>query len=182
MAEKGNWFAALSVVIPPEVLEQLRQGAPPGLRWFAPEDVHLTVAFFGRYQAERLPAVVEIVRAVPPFQIQASLGGLKPLPSARRFSALSFELAEGGGEAAALMRQVHHPLMAAAGLAPDSRQAYPHITVARPHRRSSHGERLAILDWCQAVAPPVVGIRLSEIAIYGWAEDRGTRQFRRLAA
>jgi 2'-5' RNA ligase len=178
-ANPGNWFAAIPVELPGPFLEALRAGAPP-LRWFAPEDIHLTVAFFGRYQSECLEAVRDALRALPAFEIRASLGPLVPLPSPRRFSAVSFELRQGSAEAAEIMRRFHAPLMAAAGLPPETRPAYPHITVARPDRRASAAECYGILEWMRGVPVPAVQVTLREVALYRWADDRRSRQFQRL--
>jgi 2'-5' RNA ligase len=178
-ATTGNWFAAIPVALPRHLLDALRAGAPP-LRWFALDDIHLTMAFFGPYRGECLQAVHTALRSLPRFEIHASLGPLVPLPSVRRFSAVSFELDQGAAETAALMRVVHPPLMAAAGLDPESRPAYPHITIARPSRRASGPERRLILDWLRNVPPPEVTLTLHEVALYRWAEDRRERQFQRV--
>jgi 2'-5' RNA ligase len=178
---QGNWFAAIPVTLPVDALAEMQRQAPAGLRWFAPEDLHLTVAFFGRFHEERMPAVIEAAAAIPRFQIIATIGHLRPLPSARRFSALSFDLEQGGAEAVEVMQRHHGSLMTKAGVPQDTRPSLPHITVARPSRSASQTERRAILKWAEAVPPPTVAVTLTEIAIYGWAEDRSLRQFRRLA-
>ena len=180
-ASQGNWFAAIPAPIPAAFLASLRdQSAPPYLRWFLAEDIHLTVAFFGRYDPARLAAVLATLQSLQPPVLDVTLGPLVPLPSSRHFTALSFELAAGAAETAAFMRAIHAPLMAAAGLPPDSRPPYPHITIARPHRRATAEDRAEILHWARSLTLPPLQIRLSTLGLYGWAADRNSRQFRRL--
>ena len=64
-AAPGNYFVAFPARIPEESLLSIRTGAPEGLRWFHPDDLHLTLAFFGREDPARVPALREILALIP---------------------------------------------------------------------------------------------------------------------
>lgn len=181
----SNLFAAIPVSLPPAVLAGLRARFPADapLRWFAPEDLHLTVAFLGRLPADRLGPVAAVLQQLPRPNFAVRLGGLLCLPSPQRCSALALGLQDDAG-LRAYFERCQAPLRRAAGLEPDPREPLPHLTFARPNRRclaTGSGAR----DWTvlcsRANAPlPDAVIRLERLALYGWAEDRTRRQFRML--
>lgn len=164
----SNVFAAIPVTLPPAVLAVLRArfAADAPLRWFAPEDLHLTVAFLGRLPAERLGAVAAVLPQLPRPDFAVRLGGLLCLPSPQRCSALALGLQDD------------------AGLEPDPRESLPHLTFARPDRRrlaaGSGAKDWAVLFSRASTPLPDTVIRLDRLALYGWAEDRTRRQFRML--
>ncbi|NNC90599.1 MAG: hypothetical protein HKN82_19250 [Akkermansiaceae bacterium] len=174
----GNYFAALPVIVPAGWLPALRNGAPPGLRWFHPGDLHLTLAFFGREDPARLPALREVLEAIPFPGATVTLGTLRGLPSPRRLSALAFTLAEGRDEVAAVIGAWRGPLCAAAGVDPDSRPPLPHLTVARPARKDPAFRPRAVRDWMDSLPASGPPVQVLAPALFGWAPDRPRRQFR----
>lgn len=56
----GNFFAAVPVEVPVAVLRAFREGAPDGLRWFHPDDLHVTLAFFGQENPDRVGVLQEV--------------------------------------------------------------------------------------------------------------------------
>ena len=174
----GHWFAALPVNLPRSWMDTLRQGAPHGLRWYEVEDCHITIAFFGKYRADRLEAVREVLAQMASLDLAVATGGLKLLPSERRFSAIALRLAEEPVALLEFMRQWSTRLAEAAEVAPDPRPPLPHITVARPGRRNSLSEQHVIASWALGWMGPAVKIHLGRVALYRWAEDRSVSQFR----
>ena len=172
---KPNWFAAVPISAP--WLFDALKDMPPECRGFAPEDVHMTVAFFGAMdparQAELAPLFARIDHA--PFQI--TLGGLTALPSRKRCSALSLEVTSGRETACGLIAELRDPLLAAVDARPDERPPLPHITIARPIRKYKAPGRRAALAWADQLQPLDITVTLDRIALYTWAEDRRQRQF-----
>ena len=174
---RPNWFVAIpveSTIWLPQVLVDL----PEECRGFDPTDTHITLAFLGAMGEEKVDAVASVMRQINEPIYTASLGPLRALPSPKRISALSFELDEGWDEVADLMARWRDPLREAAGLAPESRDPLPHVTVARPIRKHGKAGREAALDWVRSTQPPVLTLRLDRVALYTWAEDRRFCQFR----
>ncbi|MBX7208133.1 MAG: hypothetical protein K1X78_07475 [Verrucomicrobiaceae bacterium] len=171
-----NYFAAIPVDLPSEAWQALRGAFPAAapLRWFAREDLHLTVAFFGRFEPERLPEVTSVLDALPLPDFLLRTAGLLLLPSVRRCSAVALAL-DDGGPLHDYMKQCHAPLMRAAGLEPDTREPLPHFTFARPGNQARRASRWMPND---AVPLPATEIHLHRLAIYGWADDRSARQFK----
>jgi 2'-5' RNA ligase len=176
-----NWFAAIPVELPGDHFASLRSGAPDGLRWFAPEDLHVTIAFFGAFREERVEEVKSAIMSLPPPDIRVTAGPLLALPSARHFSAVSLSIAGGSGAAAAWLKRHHEELMSAAGLPPDPRESVPHITIARPLRKAPPRQRRTILNWMRQWQPLPAVFHLHRLALYQGMEDRTERQFHILA-
>ena len=175
----GNWFVGIPIAAT-DWLPELQAGAPPGLRFFNPADVHMTIAFLGRLKAERVEKVVAAMDAIPatdfsPFNVR--LGHLLLLPSPRRFSAVSFALSTGAEQAAQAMDRHRETFYTAADVPGDTRPPLPHITIARPRRGLGAGELREISAWAQSIEPPRVALQLGAPVLYCWARERGERQF-----
>ncbi len=179
---QGNYFAALPVRTPGAFLEALRGSAPPGLRWFHPDDLHLTLAFFGKEDPHRIPALLEIMARIAFDERAVTLGPLRALPRPRRFSALSFEVAAGAAEIENCIKTWRGPLLETARCPPDPRTPLPHLTVARPDRKHPACRPRAILDWLQSLEPPSDQVHVLPPALYGWSPERPRRQFRIIRA
>ncbi len=172
-----NWFAALPVPAHawlPRVLREL----PSSCRGFDPDDVHMTVAFFGAMRESLVADVIETLDGVSDAPIPVRLGRLLALPKPRRPSAFSFSIAEGGEPAANLIGTWRDSLLAVARARPDHRPPLPHITVARPPRRASAEARSESLAWARNTEPPPDLLVLDRIALYTWADNRRIRQFK----
>ncbi len=176
---RGNWFVGIPIDAA-DWLPELRQGAPAGLRFFDPADVHMTIAFLGRLAMDRVERVVAALDAIPAAEFplfNARPGRLLLLPSPRRFSAVSFSLDAGAQRAAQLMGRHRKTFYAAADVPGDTRAPLPHITIARPRRGLGAGELGDIKVWAQSIEPPQGGIQIGAPALYCWARERGERQF-----
>ena len=174
---RGNYFVAFPAKVPESVQQRVKRGAPEGLRWFHGDDLHVTLAFFGKEESERIPAIRGVLQEIAFAGSEFTLGRIIALPHLRRFSALSFEIAEGREEIAHLMEMWRAPLAAAAGVPPENRRPLPHVTVARPVRKDPRFRAKEVLAWANGFPPPEEKVELLRPMLFVWAADRATRQF-----
>ncbi|MEM7403972.1 MAG: hypothetical protein AAF458_01705 [Pseudomonadota bacterium] len=176
---RPNWFIALRCQVDTWYSEMLASTLPPPrVRTFSPDDLHLTVAFLGAVEAHVAEQAFRGASSWPTGALEVSLDVVRPLGPKRRFSALSATLDTGRAEVEEGMAACTNAMRTAAGLGPESRPPLAHMTIARPERRASARERGLALQW--AAALPVAGqtVRIGELALYTWAEDRRHRLFR----
>lgn len=176
-----NYFAALPVRVPPELLDAVKAGAPPALRWFHRDDLHFTLAFFGKEEPDRIPAIREVISRIPFRELVVTLGRLRLLPSRRRFTAIAFDLRDGRDEISQLIAAWRNPLLEAAGRPTDDRPAFPHLTIARPARKRPDFRPGEVVRWAHSLAVPQTPVAVGAPALFGWAPDRTVRQFRAIA-
>ncbi|GBF33735.1 2'-5' RNA ligase [Desulfocucumis palustris] len=136
MAQNARLFWAVNIT--DELKEKIdsfsREMRLPGLdaRWVARESLHLTLAFLGDTDVNRIvPMVTEVERRLAgfiPFQIQFGGAGFFPSSGSPRVFWLGV-----GGEIDRLKKLQREVLtgLKAAGLAPDTRPFSPHLTLAR---------------------------------------------------
>lgn len=146
----------------------LREALGPaarGLRFAAPETLHLTLRFLGEVEAARVPAVGEALRraaaAAGPFALE--VGGARALPGPGRPRVLHLAVAGDLAALAALAAGLEARLVAA-GLPPEPRPFRPHLTVARPRGRARPAGLAAALAATGAgrIAWPVREVTLFE--------------------
>ncbi|UJR78675.1 hypothetical protein [Sandaracinus amylolyticus] len=175
---KPNWFVGIPIA---GVELAARISEPPsGIRRFHPEDLHLTVAFLGMCGEERARAGWDaLVWTLPALDV--TFGAIVPMGNPRRYSALSAVLDEGRADVEAAMSASRDAVCDAAGVPREMRPAKAHVTVARPARSTTDGERRVALRWAAAIDLRGVRVRLSEAALYTWNDDRASRLFRAVA-
>ncbi|NTV45634.1 MAG: hypothetical protein HGB11_03730 [Chlorobiales bacterium] len=174
----GNWFVGLPVRSDSGWLEKSLSKPPQTLKAFAPEDIHLTVAFFGRLSDDKVPLIIQTLKQLSARPFVITLGKLRPLPNSKRTSAVSFELSQGQDDATKLIASWRTMLFEASGSLPDIRPPLPHITIGRPKRTATRKELLALLSWAEQVVPPTDEILIDHAALYTWSDDRNARQFK----
>jgi len=176
----GNWFLGWKPSGPLDWIADLRHGAPHAIRWFHPEDCHVTLTFFGRLTEEKIREICERLAASSPQSITATIGKPLLLPSSRRFSALSFSV-----ESEALRNAIaeqRDEWMVLAGLPPESRDPLPHLTFARPDRRGSSAQLRAIRKWMEELCPPRgFAVTFEGPVLFTWSDDRTQGQFKIVA-
>lgn len=175
-----NWFIGLPVDARGWFPERLG-AVPEGVRLFAPEDLHATVAFLGGCGEVAARRAWEALAPLPRGGFQVRLGEVVPMGPPRRWSALSALASAGRAEVEAWIGAARGPCWEAAGARPDRRAAKFHVTVARPQRRASEAERQAARAWAERLELGAPEIRLDRVALYTWADDRRARLFRVIA-
>jgi len=105
--------------------------------WGRPENIHLTVKFFGNVDPERVPvisaAAARVVKEFSPIRIEVGDTGVFPRPS--RPQVLWIGVEDPSGRLAALQQQLEREF-AADGFPKEDRAYKPHLTIARirkPH-------------------------------------------------
>jgi 2'-5' RNA ligase len=152
MPAPPSCFAAIPITVPSAVLA-LQDALPPELRRIHPEDMHLTVAYFGRIDPALHPVVLEALAAIRFDSTPVVLGTLLSLPSREYPSAITLTLEKSAGhdQVVSLMTEHRPALLELTGRPPEDREPLPHITFARPRgRQMSTDKRAAILAWVDA--------------------------------
>ena len=141
--------AFLAIQLPDDVTttlghlaNQVAQARVGGLKPVRPENMHLTLKFFGNVNARQVESIVDTVtytlKAIRPFTLR--LGHVGAYPSNRSPRVLWVGL---DGDVAPL-QDTHRRIETALGqiaIEPDSRAFKPHLTVARIRDRAPHTER-----------------------------------------
>lgn len=172
-----NWFVAWPVTGADEWLAALEAGAPGGLRFLAPADLHITLAFLGPYRPEMLKKITSLLKGLPIRELEVAPDKMVALPQPRRFSALAFTLGAGRLDVEAQITKWRDRICREAGAKIETSPPLPHLTVARPVRRIGEADRDAALEW-QEQLPAQTGIklRLERPRIWSWADrDAETR-------
>lgn len=107
----------------------------PAARWVRPEGLHLTLAFLGAVDADRVPeltaAVAPVFAAAAPFAVTVGGGGTFPPARPARVAWVGLHA---GPELTALQRNVAAAALGTLGREPEARPFHAHVTVARPRR------------------------------------------------
>ncbi|MGZ4127172.1 MAG: RNA 2',3'-cyclic phosphodiesterase [Actinomycetota bacterium] len=111
---------------------QALEPATPGARWVPKENLHLTLAFLGRVENERVPAVSEAVGRALEGQVDfvARVGGLGAFPSRRRARFVWAGLHDPTGGLAGLAESIAGALEPL-GFEREVRPFQAHVTIAR---------------------------------------------------
>jgi RNA 2',3'-cyclic 3'-phosphodiesterase len=146
----------VALVPPTEAVEDLdaflepRRAAGRDLRWSAPEQLHVTLAFYADVEEHRLDDLVERLAAAAarrtPFGARVAGGGAFPDPARARVLWTGLALA---GEAAAELERLAAGARAAAsraGVVVDGQRFRPHLTVARLGRPQEVTRWVRLLD------------------------------------
>lgn len=140
---------------PPEAVEHLDAFLEPrraavDLRWSAPEQVHLTLAFFADVEEWRLDALVEGTAAAAARTTLPALavagGGAFPDADRGRVLWAGLDLPDGGSAGLERLAAGCRTAGARAGADPDGSRFRPHLTVARSGRPRSLTSLVRVLD------------------------------------
>jgi 2'-5' RNA ligase len=177
-----NWFVAWPVVGADEWLTTLEAGAPGGLRFLAPGDLHVTLSFLDRYNPALLKKMTSLLKGLPLREVETiAPDRLAALPQPRRFSALAFNLADGRMEVEAQIAKWRDRLCREVGAKLESRPVLPHFTVARPERRIGEADRDAALEWLEQLpSQSAIKLRLERPRIYTWAAGDSENRYEML--
>jgi len=144
-------FVALPV--PPESADRLLEfrTSLPGVRWLAPQSLHLTLRFLGKVDSASLPEIDEALHEIrqPPVPVQCV--GLDMYQGADRRRRSIVRAAENQVHLAGLARAVEHVLRPF-----DStrrRRVKPHVTHARINRSARRSRLQYCLDGAGLLEP-----------------------------
>jgi 2'-5' RNA ligase len=173
-----NWFIALPVA-PGPWLAALGE-PPPGAALLHPDDLHVTIAFLGSVGpllAERAWAALDLQLG----PIAADLDRVVALGPPRRPSAFAAVLGAGRGEVEAAMAAARDACCDAAGARREGRPPLAHVTLVRPRRSATPGERAATARWAEGLALGRPAIALDRVALFTAADAPGSRRYRTVA-
>lgn len=174
-----NWFVAWPVIGLEDSLAALKAGAPGGLDFLEPSDIHVTLAFLGRYNPALLKKMTNLLKELPLAPIEITTGELVALPQPRRFSALAFTLRRGLLEANAQADKWRARICREAGAALDTRVKMLHLTIARPDRRIGSDDRDAALEWIEKINgdKTPIALRLERPRLYSWTDRTASTRY-----
>ncbi len=176
-----NWFVAWPVRGADAWLADLAKDAPGGLHFLAPADVHVTLAFLGRYEPWLLKKMTSLLKGLPIKEIDVTPDRLVALPQPRRFSALAFSLAGGRFEVEDQITRWRDRLCREVGAPIESRPMLPHFTVARPDRRIGEADRDETLAWLEQLPPqPHLRLHLDAPRVFSWADKTAPTRYQLL--
>jgi 2'-5' RNA ligase len=122
----------VSIELPESVTQRLAELDPHlrGVRWLAPEQIHLTLSFLGNVSAETQEALAEHLQAISWKAFFLPLVGLGAFPGKGRPNVIWIGVGTGHPHLFQLHKRVQEAALAAR-LEPDLRSFHPHITIAR---------------------------------------------------
>lgn len=148
----------LAVPLPPQIKASIcaaqrnLQTQIPGVRWVRPENLHLTLHFFGETTQESLEkikvSVLSVKHCQRPFMVE--IKGLGAFPNRHRPRVLWFDLEPKGP-----LRQLHRDcqkFLRQAGVVSESRSYSPHLTIGRLRQSETD-----LTDICRSVGQRLVG-------------------------
>lgn len=165
------------------VQRAVQRHVPSGVRWVAPESVHLTLKFLGDVPVARLGAVTEAMRLVAAgcASFDVTLNGVGAFPNGRSPMVVWVGLA---GDTAALLKlaKALETALAALGFPPEGRPFSSHLTLGRARDRMTTEERqclATLLAQPPQVAP--AAMRVESISLMRSVLNPSGAQYTRLA-
>lgn len=130
----------VGVPLPPDLLPVVNRAQEalqeiPGIRLTRPEQLHVTLAFIGEAEADKVQVAAQVVEGIPP-----SLGGTVPLgemlalPSASRARVMTLALDDSGQVLQRLFEMVMSALEREGVMQREKRPFRAHLTIARLRR------------------------------------------------
>ncbi|HYJ06449.1 MAG TPA: RNA 2',3'-cyclic phosphodiesterase [Chthoniobacterales bacterium] len=122
----------VSIELPRSVTERFAELDPRlrGVRWLAPEQMHLTLSFLGNVPEDVEEKLKEKLRAIEWKAFFLPLTGFGAFPSKGRPNVIWIGVGSGHPHLFQLHKRVQEAALSA-GLEPDLRSFHPHVTVAR---------------------------------------------------
>ena len=155
-------------------------GLGAAVRWVRPAGLHLTLAFLGEVDRERLESITALGAAAfeqPPFDFSLSVAGVFPSRGTPRV--IWIGPGRGGAEAANLSSRVWRRLDGA-GYGPPPSRFDPHVTLGRV-RRVRAGEARRLRGLLAETAPPAIAWTVDHVSLYESRPGSRGSTYRRLA-
>ena len=138
--KEAEWRIFCAIELPEEIRDQLhehakrvREAVPEvTASWSRPENVHLTLKFFGNTATPQLPlisnAASHVTKQFSPFQV--GIGGTGVFPNSRRAQVLWIGVDDPSRQLSALQQRLEEEF-ASENFAKEDRAYRPHLTFAR---------------------------------------------------
>ncbi len=148
-----TWRTFAALELPQDIREALfamqkKLAAAPGgkaTRWTAPEQIHLTIKFYGEVEQSRIDNLAKVLSTccaeITPFEL--SLAQLGCFPNTRQPRIIWAGLRDSDNQLSLLAEKIERASIAL-GLAAESRPFQPHLTLGRA-KRDARNETLAAL-------------------------------------
>ena len=178
MTERWRCFVAvplgddLRARLAPAIASWREAGVLEGLRWSAPEQLHLTLAFLGDVDASDVSAPVARLDAALGGReaSEHATGGLGGFPSAGRARVAWYGVADPDGRLASLAAAVRSAVGA------DSTSPFrPHVTVAR-----ARSAPVDLRPWIDGGDPPAGRLEVAEVRLVRSHLGRGPARYETL--
>jgi RNA 2',3'-cyclic 3'-phosphodiesterase len=141
-----------------KITQTLRGSRIPGIKWVSPENLHLTIKFFGDLFDPQIQKIVgtasEICANVNPFEIQFKGFGAFPSWSRPR---VIWEGLEMPGELTALYNTLENRFLCI-GLSKEPRGFSPHLTLARVRPEFDPSKNQQLISSFQSLPDPDLGL------------------------
>ena len=149
--KETEWRIFCAVELPSEIRDRLHDHAAriretvseASASWSRPENVHLTLKFFGDVPTQKFPRISEaaerVVKGFESFRI--AIGGTGVFPKPSRAQVLWIGVDDSSGRLSALQERLEEEF-ASEGFAREDRAYRPHLTIARI-RKPDGARRLA---------------------------------------
>ncbi len=151
-----------------------------GVRWVAPDNLHITLKFFGDIKVESTHeisrAVQKTVDVADPFEI--TVAGAGAFPDIQRPRTVWLGVTDGKSQFVEFFEQLEDRLHDL-GYPPERRRFHPHLTIGRVRGKQDDGELtqlLAELDEC-FIGPTWV----EEVVLFNSQMERGELVYSRIA-
>lgn len=155
-------FAAIDI---PESIQCLLGKLDPhirGVRWTSPEQMHLTLGFFGNADMEKEASLRETLSVIKFGSFFLPIAGIGTFPSKRAPKVVWIGVGKGHPHLFQLHKRVQEAALAVA-IEPDLRPWHPHITMARCVDVSWHSIKSFLLEHADFDAGT---IRVTEFHVY----------------
>ena len=127
------------------IINSLRPGEYPCVKWVSPQGIHLTLKFLGNIATDLVPriadAIAQAAQGTPPLKLQ--VGGLGCFPNLHRPRVIWVAVTGDVEPLITLQRGIDQALVPL-GFAIEKRPFSPHLTLGRLRERASLGERNSI--------------------------------------
>lgn len=146
-------------------IQSLREAVPEAAAsWSRPENIHLTVKFFGNVDQQKVAAISEaaarVTKEFSPIRIVAGTTGVFPRPI--RPQVLWLGVSDPSGALATLQQRLEKEF-AVEGFPKEDRAFRPHLTIARI-RKPHHGRQLGETHLAMKFSD--VEVTLSEVILF----------------
>lgn len=168
MSEEWRTFCAieLSAEVRAQLqdhVRRLREAVPEAAAsWSKPENVHLTLKFFGNVPKDKLTRISNAASRVASEPFTIEIGGAGVFPKASRPQVLWIGVKDPSGQLTELQRRFEEEC-AKEGFAKENRAYKPHLTIAR--LRHPEGARKLAETHLQTKFSPIE-IRVNEVVLF----------------